>query len=162
MWAWWPFWSYDQNNLNKHSSSNPLQLFIKSGFKASSCFAAEDSRKNKYECPWTKVKQQYKKQRRKGGDTIFPIISQWGLSIAMDTKVLIQSAPKMHPFPHPNDATHKIWSRLADWLQRYSSSKVWHFPHSRTCIKSRTNLGQIGLLTLFFFFGVSNNFPIDL
>ena len=25
----------------------------------------------------------------------------------------------MQPFPHPGDATHKIWSRLADWLQRY-------------------------------------------
>ena len=31
----------------------------------------------------------------------------------------------MHPFPHPDDVTHKIWSRLADWLQRYSSLKVW-------------------------------------
>ena len=28
-------------------------------------------------------------------------------------------------FPHPSDATHKIWSRLANWLQRYSSLKVW-------------------------------------
>ena len=37
----------------------------------------------------------------------------------------------MQPFPHPNDATHKIWSRLANWLQRYSSSKVWNFRHSR-------------------------------
>ena len=43
-----------------------------------------------------------------------------------------QSAPNlMQPFPHPNDATHKIWSRLADWYQRYSSSKVWNFRHSR-------------------------------
>ena len=24
-------------------------------------------------------------------------------------------------FPHPSDATYKIWSRLANWLQRYSS-----------------------------------------
>ena len=31
----------------------------------------------------------------------------------------------------PNDATHKIWSRLANWLQRYSSSKVWNFRHSK-------------------------------
>ena len=31
----------------------------------------------------------------------------------------------MQPFPHPTDATHKIWSRLANWLQRYSSLKVW-------------------------------------
>ena len=38
----------------------------------------------------------------------------------------------MQPFPHPNDATHKIWSRWANWLQRYSSSKVWNFRHSRT------------------------------
>ena len=37
----------------------------------------------------------------------------------------------MQPFPHPNDATHKIWSRLTNWLQRYSSSKVWNFCHSR-------------------------------
>ena len=36
------------------------------------------------------------------------------------------------PFPHPNDATHKIWSRSANWLQRYSSSKVWNFCHSRS------------------------------
>ena len=35
------------------------------------------------------------------------------------------------PFPYPNDATNKIWSRLTNWLQRYSSSKVWHFRHSR-------------------------------
>ena len=37
----------------------------------------------------------------------------------------------MQPFPHPSDATHKIWSRSANWLQRYSSSKVWNFRHSR-------------------------------
>ena len=37
----------------------------------------------------------------------------------------------MQPFPYPNDATHKIWSRLTNWLQRYSSSKVWKFCHSR-------------------------------
>ena len=37
----------------------------------------------------------------------------------------------MQPFPHPNDATHKFWSRLANWLQSYSSSKVWNFCHSR-------------------------------
>ena len=39
-------------------------------------------------------KDQIKKQLRKGGDIVFPIISQWGLSIAMETRVLIQSAPK--------------------------------------------------------------------
>ena len=31
----------------------------------------------------------------------------------------------MQPFPYPSDATHKIWSRLANWLQRYSTLKVW-------------------------------------
>ena len=30
----------------------------------------------------------------------------------------------MQPFPNPSDATHKIWSRLANWPQRHSSSKV--------------------------------------
>ena len=28
-------------------------------------------------------------------------------------------------FPPPSDATYKIWSRLADWPQRYSNLKVW-------------------------------------
>ena len=42
------------------------------------------------------------KQPRKGGDIIFPIISQWGLSVAMDTRVLIQSASKHYAaFPPP-------------------------------------------------------------
>ena len=50
----------------------------------------------KYKKDWIK------KQPRKGGDTIFPIISQWGLSVAMDTRVLIQSAAKHYAaFPHP-------------------------------------------------------------
>ena len=31
----------------------------------------------------------------------------------------------IQPFPHLSDATHKIWSRLANCLQRYSSLKVW-------------------------------------
>ena len=71
------------------------------------------------------------KQPRKGGDIIFPIISQWGLSVAMETIVLIQYAPKPYtappppPPPPPNDATNKIWSRFANWLQKYSCSKVW-------------------------------------
>ena len=37
----------------------------------------------------------------------------------------------MQPFPHPNDATYKIWSRLANWIQRYSNSNVLNFRHSR-------------------------------
>ena len=31
----------------------------------------------------------------------------------------------MQPFPHPSDATHRIWSILANLPQRYSSLKVW-------------------------------------
>ena len=30
----------------------------------------------------------------------------------------------MQPFPHPNDASYKIWSTLANWPQRYSSF-IW-------------------------------------
>ena len=43
-------------------------------------------------CKYKKGSDQ--KQPRKGGDIIFPIISQWELSVAMETRVLIQSAPK--------------------------------------------------------------------
>ena len=54
-------------------------------------------------------KDRIKKQPRKGGHIFFPIISQWGLSVAMETRVLNQSAPKPYAaFPHPSDATHKI------------------------------------------------------
>ena len=43
-----------------------------------------------------------KKQQRKGGDILFPIISQWVLSIAMETRVLIQTVPKTYAaFPPP-------------------------------------------------------------
>ena len=31
----------------------------------------------------------------------------------------------LQPFLHPSDTTYNIWSRLANWLQRYSSLKVW-------------------------------------
>ena len=51
------------------------------------------------------LKGSNQKQPRKGGDIIFPIISQWGLSVARETRVLIQSAPKPYAaFPPP----HKI------------------------------------------------------
>ena len=44
---------------------------------------------------------------------------------------LPQNLLQHSPPPNPNDATHKIWSRLTNWLQRYSSSKVWNFRPSR-------------------------------
>ena len=40
-------------------------------------------------------------QPRKDGDIIFPIVSQWGLSVAMETRVLIQSAPKSYAASPP-------------------------------------------------------------
>ena len=51
-------------------------------------------------CKYKKGSDQ--KQPRKGGDNIFRMISQWGLSVAMDTRVLIQSTSKHYAaFPHP-------------------------------------------------------------
>ena len=43
-----------------------------------------------------------KKQQRKGGDIVSPIISQWALSVSMETRVLIQYVPKTYAaFPPP-------------------------------------------------------------
>ena len=40
--------------------------------------------------------------KKNGGDIVFSIISQWGLSVAMETRVLNQSSPKPYaPFPQP-------------------------------------------------------------
>ena len=48
-------------------------------------------------------KDRIKKKPRKGGDIIFPNVSQWGLSVAMETRVFIQSAPKPYAaFPPPH------------------------------------------------------------
>ena len=35
-----------------------------------------------------------KTTKKKGGDIVFPIIRKWGRSVAMETRVFIQSAPK--------------------------------------------------------------------
>ena len=81
-------------------------------------------------CKYKKGSDQ--KQPRNGGDIVFLIISQWGLSVAMKTRVLPNLPPLappqkkkkkklMRPFPHPSDATHKLGSRLAILHQRYSS-----------------------------------------
>ena len=54
------------------------------------------------------------KQPRKGGDTLFPFISQWGLSVAVDTRVLIQSALKNYTaFSHPPVMLHIKFDQ--DW-----------------------------------------------
>ena len=41
----------------------------------------------------------------------------------------------MQPFPHPNDGSDKIWLRLAHWLRRYSSLKM--FTDARTDARHR-------------------------
>ena len=82
----------------------------------------------------------------------------------METRVLIQSARNlMQPFPHPNDATHKIWSRLANWLQRYSSSKVWNFRHTRASNSKMSGRirPKIELIKAFMLVQVISNFDDD-
>ena len=68
------------------------------------------------------------------------------------------------PFPYPNDATNKIWSRLTNWLQRYSSSKVWHFRHSRASNSKMSGLirPKIELNRAFMPVLVTSNFDDDL
>ena len=47
-------------------------------------------------------KDQIKSNREKVETPFFPIISRWGLSVVMDTRVLIQTASKHYAaFPHP-------------------------------------------------------------
>ena len=41
-----------------------------------------------------KYKKDWIKHSQEKVDIIFPIISEWGLSVAMETRILIQSAPK--------------------------------------------------------------------
>ena len=55
-----------------------------------------------------------KKQPRKGVDIIFLIISQWGIFVAMDIRVLIQSASKQYAaFPLPPVMLHIKFDQ--DW-----------------------------------------------
>ena len=60
-------------------------------------------------------------------DTTFsPIITLWELFVAMETRVPILPGPNlMQSIPHPKDASDKIWLRLAHWLRRYSSLKMF-------------------------------------
>ena len=69
----------------------------------------------------------------------------------------------MQPFSHPNDARHKNWSRLANWLQRYSSSKVWNFRHSRASNSKMSGLirPKIELNRAFMPVLVTSNFDDD-
>ena len=70
--------------------------------------------------------------------TFFPIVRENYL-VAMATRVLIQSAPKHYAaFPPPQWCYNKIWSRLANWPQRYSTLKVW-----TTCQQSRACTSKV-------------------
>ena len=78
-----------------------------------------------YACP--RYLQVYKgsdrKQLRKEGDIIFPIISQWGLSVAMKTRVLIQSATKPYAaFPPTPVMLHIKFDQ--DWQTGFKDIKV--------------------------------------
>ena len=67
-------------------------------------------------------KDRINSNREKGGDIIFPIISQLGLSVAMDTRVLIQSASKHYAaFPHPVMIHIKFYQ---DWLTGFRDIQV--------------------------------------
>ena len=68
-----------------------------------------------------------KKYPRKGGDIIFPIISQC-FFCCHGNQSFDPICPKTLCSLSP---TPQIWSRLAHWLKRYSSSKVWNFRHWR-------------------------------
>ena len=117
---------------------------------------------------WYLQKDRIKNNREKVETYFFPIIfshyKSMGLSVAMETR-LWSNLPQnlMQPFPHPSDPTHKIWSRLADWLQRYSSSKVWNFRHSRASNSKMSGLirPEIELDRAFMPVLVTSNFDDD-
>ena len=73
-----------------------------------------------------KKKKKKKKKREKVETSFSPLKVNGGFLLSWKPE-FGSNLPQnlMQPFPHPSDATHKIWSRLAYWLQRYSSLKVW-------------------------------------
>ena len=81
----------------------------------------------------------------------------------METRVSNLPQNLMQPFPQSNDATHKIWSRLANWLQRYSSSKVWNFRHSRASNSKMSGLiwPKIKCHQAIMYFLATSNFDDD-
>ena len=70
---------------------------------------------------------------REEGSLCLPIVSEWELSVAMETRVLIRSGPKRNAaFPLPHDASDKIWLQSAHWLWRYLCLKVWTDERTQT------------------------------
>ena len=64
-----------------------------------------------------------KKKLRKGGYIVFPIISQWEISVVMETRVLIQSAPKLYAaFPPTPVMLHIKFDQ--DWPSGFKDIQV--------------------------------------
>ena len=63
----------------------------------------------------------------------FPNISLWEIFRCWRAAHSLVSGPVWPKFELVWDFMHVIvtWSRWTNWLQRYSSSKVWNFCHSR-------------------------------
>ena len=71
-------------------------------------------------------KDPIKNNREKVETSFFPLLVNGGFLLPWKPEFwsnLHQNL--MQPFPHSSDATHKIWSGLTSWLQRYTSLKVW-------------------------------------
>ena len=66
------------------------------------------------------------KTAEKSGNTVFPIITLWKLSVAMETRVLVRSCQNLSQhFPLPNYASGKIWLQSTRWSLRYWCLKVF-------------------------------------
>ena len=109
-------------------------------------------------------KDQIKSNREKVATPFSPLYVNGGFLLPWTPEVwsnLPQNITK--PFPTPSDATHKIWSRLANWLQRYSSSKVLNFRHSRASNSKVSGLIwlEIKLVWAFMPVLVTSNFDDD-
>ena len=50
----------------------------------------------------------------------------------------------MQHFPHPKDATDKIWLKLANWSWRYNCSKVWMTTNDRALLYYKLILWAFG------------------
>ena len=120
VWAFMPVLvtsNFDDDSIKNERASmetafSPLKVYRKFVRSSRAAYSvASDPIWPKFELVWDFIhvlvtckykKDRIKKQLRKGGDIVFPIISQWGLSVAMETRVLIQSAPKPYAvFPPP-------------------------------------------------------------
>ena len=61
----------------------------------------------------------------------FPYYNAMGAIRCHGIRVPIGSGPKpIEPFPRPNDGSDKISVRLAHWLRRYSSLKMFTDRHT--------------------------------